>query len=126
MKFAKGNEYSRQGGLARRGTRNKLAADVFRDVLAHWNELVKPDGPPGTLTKGQAALQMLFRESPRDYVRSVFSVLPKEFVFENVVSELCDEELDRMIEQFRERALAAREEKALEAPKMKVIEHAVN
>ena len=42
------------------------------------------------------------------------SVLPKEFVFENAVTELDDDELDRMIEMLRERALATRQEQALE------------
>jgi hypothetical protein len=35
-------------------------------------------------------------------------------VFENAVTELDDEELDRMIEALRERAIAARQEQALE------------
>jgi hypothetical protein len=40
--------------------------------------------------------------------------LPKEFVFENAVTELDDDELDRMIEMLRERALTARQEQTLE------------
>jgi hypothetical protein len=40
--------------------------------------------------------------------------LPKEFVFDHAVNELDDDELDRMIEMLRERALAARQEQALE------------
>lgn len=118
MKFQPGND----GGRGRpRGSRNRLAADVFRDVLAHWNEPVKEGSE---LTRGRAALQMMFRERPGDYVRSVLSILPREFVFENVVTELADEELDRMIEMLRERALAAREEKALDdASQMKSVSH---
>jgi hypothetical protein len=91
------------------GSRNKLAQRVFDDIFRHWNE---PAG--GELCKGQAALELLYRERPGEYLRLTASVLPKEFVFENAVTELDDDELDRMIETLRERALAARQEQALE------------
>jgi hypothetical protein len=119
LKFDPGNSYSKGRP---RGARNKLAGHVFEDVLAFWNEPVKEGS---TLTKGMAALQTMFRERPADFVRSVFSIMPKEFVFENVVSELADEELDRMIEMLRERALAAREERSLDvASQLKMLPHA--
>ena len=92
-----------------KGSRNKLAQRVFDDIFRHWNE---PAG--GELCKGQAALELLYRERPGEYLRLTASVLPKEFVFENAVTELDDEELDRMIEALRERALSARQEQALE------------
>jgi hypothetical protein len=92
-----------------KGSRNKLAQRVFDDILKHWNE---PAG--GELCKGQAALELLYREKPGEYLKLTASVLPKEFVFENAVTELDDEELDRMIETLRERAIAARQEQALE------------
>jgi hypothetical protein len=92
-----------------RGSRNKLAQQVFDDIFRHWNE---PAG--GELCKGQAALELLYREKPGDYLKLTASVLPKEFVFENAVTELGDEELDRMIEALRERALEARREQAIE------------
>jgi hypothetical protein len=92
-----------------KGSRNKLAQQVFNDIFRHWNE---PAG--GDLCKGQAALELLYRERPGEYLRLTASVLPKEFVFENSVTALDDDELDRMIEMLRERALAARQEQALE------------
>ena len=92
-----------------RGSRNKLAQQVFDDIFRHWNE---PAG--GELCKGQAALELLYREKPGEYLKLTASVLPKEFVFENAVTELDDEELDRMIEMLRERALSARQEQTLE------------
>ena len=92
-----------------RGSRNKLAQQVFDDIFRHWNE---PAG--GELCKGQAALELLYREKPGDYLKLTASVLPKEFVFENAVTELDDEELDRMIEALRARAIAARQETAIE------------
>ena len=92
-----------------KGSRNKLAQRVFDDLFAHWNE---PAG--GGMSKGQAALELLYREEPGAYLRLTASVLPKEFVFENAVTELDDEELDRMIEALRDRAIAARQEQTLE------------
>jgi hypothetical protein len=82
---------------------------VFDDAFRHWCEPAS-----GELCKGQAALELLYREEPGAYLRLTASVLPKEFVFENAVTELDDEELDRMIEALRERAIAARQEQALE------------
>ena len=92
-----------------KNSRNKLAQRVFDDIFKHWNE---PAG--GELCKGQAALELLYRENPGNYLKLTASVLPKEFVFENTVSELDDEELDRMIEALRERALAVRQEQSIE------------
>jgi hypothetical protein len=92
-----------------KGSRNKLAQRVFDDIFQHWCEPAA-----GDLCKGQAALELLYRERPGEYLRLTASVLPKEFVFENALTELDDDELDRMIEMLRERALAARQEQALE------------
>jgi hypothetical protein len=90
-------------------SRNKLAQRVFDDIFRHWLE----EAGNG-LCKGQAALELLYRENPGGYLKLTASVLPKEWVFQNAVSELDDEELDRMIGQLRERALAARQEQALD------------
>jgi hypothetical protein len=91
-------------------SRNKLAQQVFTDIFQHWLE---PAGN-GNLTKGQAALEILYRENPGGYLKLTASVLPKEFLFESAVSELSNEELDSMIEAIRERALEARREQSLE------------
>jgi hypothetical protein len=90
-------------------------------MLEFWNEPAK-DG--SAVTKGKAAMLTMWRERPHEFVKFVGSVMPKEFLFENVVTELADDELDHMIEMLRERALAAREDRrALEGPALKVIEH---
>ncbi|HEV7464565.1 MAG TPA: hypothetical protein VGN85_11790 [Methyloceanibacter sp.] len=90
-------------------SRNKLAQRVFDNIFAHWCE---PAG--NNMCKGQAALELLYRENPGGYLKLTASVLPKEWVFQNAVSELDDEELDRMIEMLRARAIAARQEQALD------------
>jgi hypothetical protein len=88
-----------------RGTRNKLAGRVFEDIFAHWCE---PVVPGSNVCKGQEALQALHARSPGEYLRLAASVLPKEFVFENAVSELEDEQIDELILKLRQRVLEAR------------------
>jgi hypothetical protein len=78
-----------QGGRPK-GSRNRLASRVFDDIFAHWCE---PTVPGGNMCKGQAALEILFKEKPGEYLRLTASVLPKEFIFESVTSELDDEQM---------------------------------
>jgi hypothetical protein len=92
-----------------KNSRNKLAQRVFDDVFRHWCEPANRG-----MCKGQAALEMLYREEPAAYLRLTASVLPKEFTFQNAVTELSEDELDHMIEMLRERALEARREQAFE------------
>jgi hypothetical protein len=100
-KFAPGNTIGKNGRA--RGVRNRLASTVFADVLEFWNEPVK-DG--SAITKGKAALLNAWRERPHDFVKSVFTIMPKEFVVENIVTELADSELETMIDTLRrQRAL---------------------
>jgi len=123
MKFEPGNSYAKLGGRPR-GARNRLANRMFEDLLEFWNEPAK-DGR--AVTKGKAAMLTMWRERPHEFVKFVGSVMPKEFLFENVVTELADDELDRMIKMLRERALAVREEQALdETPQLKMLPHAPN
>jgi hypothetical protein len=113
MQFQKGNSYAKNGNGAGRpkGSRNKLCRAVLEDLLADWAE------------GGAAAIKMVRIENPAAYVRVMASILPKELIFENsAVTELDDDELDRMISMLRERALAARQEQALEmAPEPKLL-----
>jgi hypothetical protein len=88
-----------------RGTRNKLAGRVFEDIFAHWCE---PVAPGSNVRKGQEALQAIHVRSPGEYLRLVASVLPKEFVFENAVAELEDDQVDELILKLRQRLLEAR------------------
>src|SRR5262245_60009013 len=88
-----------------RGTRNKLAGRVFEDIFAHWCE---PVAAGSNVCKGQEALQSLYLKSPAEYTRLVASVLPKEFVFENAVAELGDDQVDELILKLRQRVLEAR------------------
>jgi hypothetical protein len=90
-------------------SRNKLAQRVFDDVYRHWNE------PAGNgLVKGQAALEVLYRENPGGYLKLTASVLPKEFTFDHVATTLDDDQLSELIDRIREQLLTERQKQALE------------
>ena len=107
-KFQPGNQWSRNGNGAGRppARRTKLCSGCLEDLFADWQE------------GGAAAIKMMRIERPAEYVRVMCSILPKEMLFETgSVSELADDELDQMITMLRERALAVRQEQALELEK---------
>jgi hypothetical protein len=110
-RFEKGNNASGGKGGRPLGSRTKLCKRLLEDLFADWQE------------GGIAALKMMRIERPAEYCRLMASILPKELLFETgSVTELGDEELDQMITMLRERALAARQEQALEmAPEQKLL-----
>ena len=115
MKFQPNNPYAHNGLAGRpKGSKNRLAVRVYEDVFRLWSE---PAAEGSKLSRGEAALVTLAREKPSEFVRAVFSILPRDLVIENVAATLDDDELDHMISMLRERALAARQEQALELEK---------
>ncbi len=50
-----------------RGSRNRLFAQVFEDVLQHWNQAV----PGRNISQGMAALEVMRKERPSEYVKTV-------------------------------------------------------
>jgi len=118
--FEKGNTIGAAGRP--KGTKNKLAATVLKDLLAVWEEKIKPDSE---ITRGVAALRIMSRERPAEFAKLYAACLPREFWVDSAVTELDDGELDALIAQMRERLLTAREEKSLDqASQMKLISHA--
>jgi hypothetical protein len=106
MRFEKGNNYSNGKGGRLLGSRTKLCKRLLEDLFADWQE------------GGVAAIKMMRVERPAEYVRVMVSILPKEMILDNsAITELGDDELDHMITMLRERALAARQEQALELEK---------
>jgi hypothetical protein len=65
--------------------------------------------PGSDKRKGTEALETLYREKPGEYLRLTASVLPREFVFENVVTDLSDDDLERAIEVVRGQLSGAQE-----------------
>ena len=96
-RFEQGNTLSKGRP---RGARNKLAGSVFNDVMAVWNEPVSEGNP---LTKGKAAMLAMCRTRPAEFVKAVFGIMPREFVFESVLTDLSDDELFQKLEEYRKR-----------------------
>jgi hypothetical protein len=88
-----------------KGARNRLATQVFDDLLRHWCE---PAAPGSKLCKGAEALETLYKEKPGEYLRLTVSVLPKEFTFEAVMSDLDDEQIDELLLALRQRVIETR------------------
>jgi hypothetical protein len=110
VKFQPNNPYAHNGLAGRpKGSKNRLAARVYEDVFRLWSE---PAAEGSELSRGEAALVILAREKPAEFVKVVFSILPRDLVIENVASALDDDELAHMISMLRERVLAARQEQA--------------
>jgi hypothetical protein len=96
MRNSKGQFQLGHSGGRPKGARNRLASSVYSDVLDFLTEpAVFQASEP---TKFRALLLTLWRESPRDLARFVASILPRELSIEtSTVTELTDEELDRLI-----------------------------
>ena len=110
MRNSKGQFQLGHSGGRPKGARNRLAAQVFEDILRHWCE---PAAPGSKLSKGAEALETLYKEKPGEYLRLTASVLPREFIFENVTSDLDDEQIDELLLALRQRMIEARTAPAL-------------
>ena len=110
MRNSKGQFQLGHSGGRPKGARNRLAAQVFEDILRHWCE---PAAPSSKLCKGAEALETLYKEKPGEYLRLTASVLPREFIFENVTSDLDDEQIDELLLALRQRMIEARTAPAL-------------
>jgi hypothetical protein len=85
-----------------RGSRNKLFAQVFEDVLQHWNQPV----PGRNVSQGMAALEVMRKERPSDYVKTVVSLLPRELLLsDSTTADLSDEQIDTLLLTLRRQVL---------------------
>jgi hypothetical protein len=66
MRNSKGQFQLGHSGGRPKGARNRLAAQVFEDILRHWCE---PAAPGSKLCKGAEALETLYKEKPGEYLR---------------------------------------------------------
>jgi hypothetical protein len=100
-KFEPGNTH---GKGRPKGSRNRLTAKVFEDVLAHWNEPVEGRN----ISKGMAALEVMQKEKPSEYVKAVLGILPREFTFgDTALDDLADDQIDAMLTTLRKQVLAS-------------------
>lgn len=74
----------------RKGARNRLHADFVVALQEHF------------ATSGRAAIEIVYKESPKDYLKIIASVLPKEFVLEDGrLESMGDDELESYLEEIR-------------------------
>lgn len=74
----------------RKGARNRLHADFVVALQEHFHEV------------GKSAIEIVYRENPRDYLKLIASVLPKEFVLEDGrLESMGDEELEGYLAEIR-------------------------
>jgi hypothetical protein len=85
-----------------RGSRNRLFAQVFEDVLQHWNQPV----PGRNISQGMAALEVMRKERPSEYVKVVVSLLPRDVLLsDSTVADLNDEQIDTLLMTLRKQVL---------------------
>jgi hypothetical protein len=94
--FEPGHSYSK-GRV--RGSKNKLASTVYADTLAIWTRNPADKSLPET--QGQDALQKMYKFRPADFVKATLSILPKDFVVENILADYRQEEIELMIIELR-------------------------
>jgi hypothetical protein len=100
-KFESGNTH---GKGRPRGSRNRLTARVFEDVLTHWNEPVEGRN----ISKGMAALEVMQKEKPSEYVKAVLGILPKELIFgDSSLEDVADDQINAMLAELRKQVLAS-------------------
>jgi hypothetical protein len=84
------------------GSRSRLFAQVFEDVLQHWNQPI----PGRNISQGMAALEVMRKERPAEYVKVVVSLLPKEVLLgDSAMADLDDEQIDVLLMTLRKQVL---------------------
>jgi hypothetical protein len=75
-----------------KGTRNKLQGDFLRDLAEAWE------------LEGKAALLLMVKEQPVDFVKVVASLMPREVALDigGPLTELSDDELLEALQAVRE------------------------
>jgi len=53
------------------------------------------------MTKGLAAMEMMYKEKPNEYVRAVLSVMPKELAIENFTAGMSVDDIDELMAKSR-------------------------
>ena len=83
-----GNTLARPG--SRKGARNRLQGNFVAALSEHFEEI------------GSAAIDIVFKESPKDYLKIIASVLPREFILEDGRLEtMSDEEIADHLAEIR-------------------------
>jgi len=85
--FVPGNKY----GRGRKGVRNRLHADFIAAAQEHFEQV------------GKVAFEIVYRESPKDYLKFISGILPKEFILEDGrLESMTDEEISEHLAEIRQ------------------------
>ena len=75
-----------------KGSRNKTSEAFLKDLAAEWE------------VSGPAALKVMAKEEPGNFVKVIAALLPKEFeISDSRLKDLSDDELDILINEARAR-----------------------
>jgi hypothetical protein len=73
-----------------KGSRNRISEAFLKELAAEWE------------ASGPAALKIMAKEEPGNFVKVVAALLPKEFeINDNRLADLNDDELDNLINELR-------------------------
>jgi len=104
--FKPGNEYGKAGRP--KGARNKLDSHAYAVALAHVRHKRGDPAPEEfAQTSLWIALETTLKTQPRDYVRQIISMLPKQVEFDYTVNRVS--EIDKLIEMFEQQIALADE-----------------
>ena len=97
MRFEDGNKF---GKGRPRGAKNKIASRVLEDLCKVWDE---PATDGSAITRGIAALRVMCRTNPADFVKMYSNLVPREYWVESgALAEMKDDELDKVIARLRD------------------------
>jgi hypothetical protein len=83
--------------------RHRLTKQVYDDILEHWNNPVEGSNH---ITRGKEALDHLYKRQPRDYVKLIVGLLPKEISLSDAsLEDLDDGAISAMLLHLREQVL---------------------
>jgi len=98
-KFQPGNEFGKLGGAARKGARNRLDSHAYAVALAHVQHVRGAPAPEQfALTSLWIALDTTLKTQPREYLRAVISMLPKQVDLDHTVHRVT--EIDLIIQKI--------------------------
>src|SRR5262245_23766331 len=96
--FEKGNTIGRP-----RNAKNKLARKVIEDLARIWDEPILPNS---TITRGEAAMRVMSKEHPDQFVKAYVSLVPREMILSDPsTADLTDEQIDEFLIELRQRRL---------------------
>jgi hypothetical protein len=88
--MASGDVDTDELGRSRKGARNRLHADFIAAAQEHFEQV------------GKVAFEIVFRESPKDYLKIISGILPKEFILEDGrLESMSDDEITEYLAEIR-------------------------